>query len=190
MHVREGKPMPRLCVFCGSASGKDPLYGEAARSLGKLLVARGLGLVFGAGHIGLMGVIADAVLADGGEAIGVIPQVLVDKELAHRGLTDLRIVPGMHERKAVMAALSDAFVALPGGYGTADEWFEILTWAQLGLHDKPVGILNVKGFFDSLLEWLDRAVADGFVKPRHRRLLVVASTPAELLDRLFGAPAP
>jgi uncharacterized protein (TIGR00730 family) len=175
----------RLCVFCGSSSGRDPRYAETARNLGKLLVARGLGLVFGAGHIGLMGVIADAVLEAGGEVIGVIPQVLVDKELAHRGLTDLRIVPGMHERKAVMAALSDAFVALPGGYGTADEWFEILTWAQLGLHDKPIGVLNVNGFFDPLLAWLDRATDEGFVKPAQRQLLVVAKWPEDLLDNLF-----
>jgi uncharacterized protein (TIGR00730 family) len=177
--------MPRLCVFCGSSTGNDPCYADTARTLGKLLVARGVGLVFGAGHIGLMGVIADAVLEAGGEAIGVIPQVLVDKELAHRGVTDLRIVGGMHERKAVMAALSDAFVALPGGYGTADEWFEILTWAQLRLHDKPIGVLNVNGFFDPLLAWLDRAVEDGFVKPAHRRLLVVTRSPEELLDNLF-----
>jgi uncharacterized protein (TIGR00730 family) len=177
--------MRRLCVFCGSSSGNDPRYAQAARELGKLLVARRVGLVFGAGHIGLMGVIADAVLEAGGEAIGVIPQVLVDKELAHRSLTDLRIVPGMHERKAAMAALAHAFVALPGGYGTADEWFEMLTWAQLRLHDKPIGVLNVNGFFDPLLAWLDRAVDDGFVKPAHRRLLVVAKTPEQLLDSLF-----
>jgi len=178
--------MPRVCVFCGSSTGNDPRYAASARELGELLVARGLGLVFGAGHIGLMGVLADAVLGAGGEAIGVIPQVLVDKELAHRGLSDLRIVPGMHERKAVMADLSDAFAALPGGYGTADEWFEILTWAQLRLHSKPIGVLNVNGFFDPLLSWLDRAVNEGFVKPAHCRLIRVAETPPQLLDALFS----
>jgi uncharacterized protein (TIGR00730 family) len=178
--------MKRLCVFCGSSRGHNPVYEEAARELGNLLGRRGLGLVFGAGHIGLMGVLADTVLAAGGEAIGVIPQVLVDKELAHTGLTELRIVSSMHERKAVMADLSDAFAALPGGYGTLDESFEILTWAQLKLHHKPIGILNVDGFFDPLLAWIDRAVAEGFIKATHRRLLVVARSAEELLDRLIA----
>jgi uncharacterized protein (TIGR00730 family) len=176
--------MKRLCVFCGSNSGSPPAYAAAARDLGRRLVARGLGLVFGGGHVGLMGVVADAALEAGGEVIGVIPQALVDKELAHGRLTALRVVASMHERKAVMADLADGFAALPGGYGTADETFEILTWAQLGLHAKPVGLLNTAGFFDPLLAWLDRAVADGFLRPAHRRLLRVANSPEQLLDLL------
>lgn len=176
--------MRRLCVFCGSNAGSRPEYADAARRLGQALVARGLGLVFGAGHVGLMGVIADAVLAAGGEAIGVIPQALVDKELAHGGLTRLHVVSTMHERKALMADLSDAFAALPGGYGTADELCEILTWAQLGLHAKPIGLLNTLGYFDALTAWLDHTVGQGFMKPKHRRLLVQAGEPEELLDRL------
>lgn len=179
--------MRRLCVFCGSSSGVQEAYAEQARRLGELMVRHGLELVFGGGHIGLMGVLADSVLAAGGIAIGVIPQALVDKELAHGGLTDLRVVSTMHQRKALMADLSDGFVALPGGFGTADELFEILTWAQLGLHAKPIGLLNVAGFFDSLLTWLDRAVHDGFVRPPHRRLLLEAGEPSDLVDLLLNA---
>src|SRR5262249_49799865 len=144
------------CVFCGSKTGSRPVYADQAHKLARLLVARGVGLVFGGGHIGLMGVLADEVLHAGGEAIGVIPQPLVDKELAHRGLTKLHVCDSMHQRKALMADLSDAFAALPGGFGTADELFEILTWSQLGLHAKPVGLLNTGGFFDPLLTWLDQ----------------------------------
>ncbi len=177
--------MKRLCVFCGSSRGKHPLHAETARQLGTVLAARGLGLVFGGGHVGLMGVLADAVLAGGGEAIGVIPQALVDKELAHTGLTELLIVAGMHERKAVMADRADAFAALPGGFGTADEWFEILTWRQLRLHAKPIGLLNVNGFFDPLLAWLELALTEGFVKPIHCNELVIAHSPEELLNGLF-----
>jgi uncharacterized protein (TIGR00730 family) len=176
--------MSRLCVFCGSKSGDREIYTESTRRLGERMVARGVGLVFGGGHIGLMGVLADAVLKAGGEAIGVIPQDMIDKELAHSGLTQLHVVTTMHQRKALMADLADGFAALPGGFGTADEWFEILTWAQLGYHRKPIGLLNVAGFFDSLLAWLDHAVREGFVKPKHRRLLVEASDPEELLDRI------
>jgi uncharacterized protein (TIGR00730 family) len=152
--------------------------------VGELMVARGLGLVFGGGHIGLMGILADAVLKAGGEAVGVIPQDMIDKELAHSGLTQLHVVTTMHQRKALMADLADGFAALPGGFGTGDELFEILTWAQLGYHAKPIGLLNVAGFFDHLLAWLDHAVGQGFVKPKHRRLLVEAKTPEELLDRI------
>jgi uncharacterized protein (TIGR00730 family) len=152
--------------------------------VGELMVARGLGLVFGGGHIGLMGILADAVLKAGGEAVGVIPQDMIDKELAHSGLTQLHVVTTMHQRKALMADLADGFAALPGGFGTGDELFEILTWAQLGYHAKPIGLLNVGGFFDHLLAWLDHAVGQGFVKPKHRRLLVEAKTPEELLDRI------
>jgi uncharacterized protein (TIGR00730 family) len=171
-------------VFCGSKKGNRPEYRLAAQQLGQLLAARNLGLVFGGGNIGLMGVLADAVLQAGGEVIGVIPQALVDKELAHRGLTELHIVDSMHQRKAVMADLSDAFAALPGGFGTADEWFEILTWAQLGLHAKPVGLLNVAGFFDPLIAWMDRCVGEGFLREKHRRELFIADKPAELLTLL------
>jgi uncharacterized protein (TIGR00730 family) len=149
-----------------------------------LLAARNLGLVFGGGNIGLMGILADAVLQGGGEVIGVIPQALVDKELAHRGVTKLHIVHSMHQRKAVMADLSDAFAALPGGFGTADEWFEILTWAQLGLHAKPVGLLNVAGFFNPLIAWMDHCVGEGFLRSKHRRKLVISDNPAELLALL------
>jgi uncharacterized protein (TIGR00730 family) len=165
------------------------VYAEHARRLGEALVARRLGLVYGGGHVGLMGVLADGVLRGGGEVIGVIPQGLVDRELAHGGLTELRVVDSMHQRKAAMADLADGFAALPGGFGTADELFEILTWAQLGLHGKPVGLLNTVGFFDPLLAWLDHTVALGFVKAQHRRLLLAAAEPEELLDRLQAAPA-
>src|SRR5262245_36632496 len=164
--------MRRVGVFCGSKVGSRPEYADAARQLGKALVGRGMGLVFGAGHVGLMGVLADVVLAAGGEAVGVIPQALVDKELAHTGLTELHVVETMHQRKALMADLSDSFVALPGAFGTGDELFEILTWSQLGLHAKPIGLLDVAGFFGPLLEWLDHAVAEGFLKPAHRNLLL------------------
>jgi uncharacterized protein (TIGR00730 family) len=183
--------MRRLCVFCGSSAGSRPEYRAAARLLGGLLAARGVGLVFGAGHVGLMGVLADAVLAGGGTAAGVIPQALVDKELAHRALTELHVVETMHQRKALMADLADAFAALPGGYGTADEFFEILTWAQLGLHAKPVGLLNVAGFFDPLLAWVDHCVREGFLRAQHRDLLQVSRDPDELLDMLsrYRAPA-
>lgn len=179
--------MRRVCVFCGSKSGDRPVYAEATWRLGTAIVQRGLGLVYGAGHVGLMGVLADALLQAGGEVIGVIPQALVDKELAHSGLTEMRIVASMHERKAVMADLSDAFVALPGAFGTADEFFEILTWAQLGLHAKPIGLLNVDGFFDPLLAWLDLTLREGFLRKRHRELLMVGHDPEELLARLLAA---
>jgi uncharacterized protein (TIGR00730 family) len=176
--------MRRLCVFCGSSTGRRPEYRAAARRLGELLAGRGVGLVFGAGHIGLMGVVADAVLAGGGETVGVIPQALVDKELAHRGLTELRVVGTMHQRKSLMADLSDGFAALPGGYGTADEFFEVLTWAQLGLHAKPIGLLNVASFFDPLLAWVDHCVGEGFIRTEHRALLQMSGDPEGLLEML------
>jgi uncharacterized protein (TIGR00730 family) len=176
--------MRRVCVFCGSNSGSRPEFAGAARRLGEALAARNLRLVYGGGHVGMMGILADAVLRAGGEAVGVIPQALVDKELAHAGLTELHVVATMHQRKALMADLSDAFVALPGGYGTCDELFEILTWAQLGLHTKPIALLNVAGYFESLRDWLDQAVREGYVRPGHRRLLMEAEHVDELLDML------
>jgi uncharacterized protein (TIGR00730 family) len=179
--------MMRLCVFCGSSKGTNPVYADAARRLGEQMAARGLGLVYGGGHIGLMGILADAVLAGGGEAIGVIPRALVERELAHGGLTALHVVDTMHQRKALMADLADGFAALPGGFGTGDELFEILTWAQLGLHGKPIGLLNTAGFFDPLLAWLDRGVAEGFLRSEHRTLLHVADEEDALLRVLVEA---
>jgi uncharacterized protein (TIGR00730 family) len=179
--------MKQVCVFCGSRMGTGPVYREAARALGQLMASSGLGLVFGGGHIGLMGVLADAVLERGGEVVGVIPQGLVDRELAHPRCTTMHVTASMHERKALMAHLADAFVALPGGFGTVDETFEMLTWAQLGLHHKPIGLLNVAGFFDGLLTFLDHTVQQGFVKPLHRHLLLKADTPHDLLETLAAA---
>jgi uncharacterized protein (TIGR00730 family) len=176
--------MRRLCVFCGSSSGSRPAYAAAARALGEALARRGLGLVTGGGRVGLMGVIADASMGAGGEVIGVIPEALAAKEVAHAGLTELRVVGSMHERKAMMAELSDGFVALPGGFGTLEEFFEVLTWAQLGLHPKPCALLNVAGFYAPLLALLDHAVAEGFVKPIHRALVLVEEEPERLLDRI------
>lgn len=183
--------MKRVCVFCGSRVGLRPEYRTAAVRLGESLVARGLGLVFGAGHIGLMGVVADAVLQAGGEVIGVIPQAMVDRELAHMGLTQLHIVDTMHQRKALMADLSDGFLALPGGFGTADELFEILTWRQLGIHDKPIGLCNVAEFFKPLLGWVDQCVTDGFLRTAHRDTLLVDDDPVTLIEKLLSArPTP
>lgn len=182
--MEKGSGMKRLCVFCGSARGSRPEHIATARQLGELCAARGIGLVTGGGHIGLMGILADAALARGGQVIGVIPAALKDKELAHAGLTELRVVASMHERKALMADLADGFAAMAGGFGTADELFEVLTWGQLGIHAKPVGLLNVAGYFDPLLAWLDRAVAEGFLPGPQRDILQVATDPAELLKRL------
>jgi uncharacterized protein (TIGR00730 family) len=181
----------RICVFCGSSAGSRPAYAEAARELGRTLAQRGIGVVFGGGKVGLMGVLADAALAAGGEAIGVIPEALEAREIAHAGLTRLHVVRSMHERKTLMADLADAFIALPGGFGTFEEFFEAVTWTQLGIHGKPCGLLNVDGYYDALLGQLDRAVGDGFIH-RHNRLLVLdsASIPA-LLERLeVQPPAP
>jgi uncharacterized protein (TIGR00730 family) len=183
-------PMNRVCVFCGSSVGTDPAYRRAAVVLGQSLARRGLGLVFGGGHVGLMGALADAVLAEGGEAIGVIPRGLERRELGHEGLTELRVVGSMHERKATMAELSDAFVALPGGMGTLEETTEVLTWAQLGIHHKPVGLLDVAGYWRPLVAFLDHAVESGFVRPEHRALLLVERDPEPLLDRLAAWRAP
>jgi uncharacterized protein (TIGR00730 family) len=179
--------MRRISVFCGSSAGRRPDYAEAATRLGQLLAERGLGLIFGGGHVGLMGILADAVLDAGGEVIGVIPQALVDRELAHQRLTELHVVATMHQRKALMADLADAFVALPGGFGTADELFEIVTWAQLGIHAKPIGLLNVAGYFDPLLAWIDHCVAEDFLRATHREFLSISGHPSELLEAL-GRP--
>jgi uncharacterized protein (TIGR00730 family) len=178
----------RICVFCGSSSGSRPEYRTAAERVAEALVARGAGLVFGGGNVGLMSVVADAMLARGGEVIGVIPDGLVAREIAHRGFTDLRIVKSMHERKALMAELSDAFLALPGGFGTFEEFCEVVTWTQLGLHRKRAGLLNVLGFYDPLLAQFDRAVADGFLKPSGRSLVIADEDPGRLLDRLAQPP--
>jgi len=174
----------RVCVFCGSSPGADPRFVEAARRLGAVLAARGLGLVYGGAGVGLMGALADAVRIQGGEVIGVIPRALARKELAHAGLSELRVVESMHERKALMAELSDGFLALPGGMGTLEELCEALTWLQLGIHSKPVGLLNVAGYFDRFLEFLDHAVAERLLKPQHRALALVEQEPGALLDRL------
>lgn len=177
----------RIAVFCGAKTGRLPEYRRAAERCGRVLAKRGIGLVFGGGHIGLMGVLADAVIAAGGETIGVIPESMVESELAHKGLTRLEIVATMHQRKARMVELADAFLALPGGYGTLDELFEILTWAQLRLHAKPIGLCNVAGFFAPLLSWIQHAEEEAFLSPRHRQLLLTANDPEELIDRLYCA---
>ena len=177
--------MKRLCIFCGSRSGNRAVYAESARQLGTALVARRMEMIYGGGHVGLMGIVADAVLAAGGCAIGVIVQSLVDRELAHQGLSELHVVETMHQRKALMAEHADAFVALPGGFGTGDELFEILTWAQLGFHARPIGLLNTAGYFDPLLAWLDHIVREDFLRPKHRNLVLVAEDPDTLLDLLL-----
>jgi uncharacterized protein (TIGR00730 family) len=176
-------PMRRICVFTGSRDGSHPEYAEAARQLGRELVERNYGLVYGGGNVGLMKIIADTVLDLGGHVTGVIPDSLVSKEVAHRGLSDLRIVQSMHERKAMMAALSDGFIALVGGIGTMEEFFEVLSWAQLGIHRKPCGLLNTGGYYNRLIEFLDHAVEHDFLKPKHRSLLILANEPPEILSQ-------
>lgn len=176
--------LSRICVFCGSSPGARPAYATAARELADVLVEHRIELVYGGGRVGLMGVLADRVLERGGHVIGVIPQALMDLEVGHSGLPDLRIVQSMHERKALMADLADAFVALPGGLGTLEESFEILTWSQLGLHAKPCGLLNVAGYYDALLAFLDLSVDERFVRPEHVAVLQVESDAARLVQRL------
>ena len=181
--------MKRICVFCGSNAGHDPRYRSAAEALGRLLAGRGAELVYGGGNVGLMGIVADACLDAGGTVTGVIPEALIGKEVAgravdHRGLTRLEIVDSMHTRKARMAELSDGFIALPGGFGTFEEFCEILTWGQLGFHVKPMGLLNVNGFYDPLLALFDRAVADGFLRPENRTMALAASDIGHLLDAM------
>jgi hypothetical protein len=180
-----------VCVFCGSARGTNLEYAAVARQLGRELATRNLDLVYGAGDVGLMGIVADAALEAGVRVIGVIPRALVDREVAHKGLTECHIVETMHQRKALMADKADAFVALPGGFGTLDELFEILTWAQLGIHAKPIGLLNVREYFTPLLTWLDQAVDEGFLRQKHRDLLLVRNEVKELLNGvLTRSPAP
>jgi len=173
----------RICVFTGSKTGKRSEYRAAARQAARQLVERGYGLVYGGGNVGLMGVIADAALERGGHVTGVIPDALVSQEVAHRGLSELRVVQSMHERKAVMADLSDGFIAMPGGIGTMEEFFEVLSWAQLGLHNKPCGLLNIGGYYDHLIRFMNHAVDQEFLKPKHRALLLVEEEPDRLLDR-------
>jgi uncharacterized protein (TIGR00730 family) len=180
----------RLAIFCGSNPGVRPDYVEAARSLGKLLAQRGIGIVYGGSNVGLMAALADSMMDELGDIIGVIPRMLVEREVANRALTDLRIVESMHERKALMAELADGFIALPGGIGTLEEFFETWTWGQLGMHAKPCGLLNVAGYFDPLLEFLDHAVAEKFVRDVHRAMVVVESDPAELLARFEAYEPP
>lgn len=180
----------RICVFCGSAPGATPEYREAADELAVRLVERKIELVYGGASVGTMGALADAVLRAGGRVIGVMPQHLVDREVAHHGLSELRVVKSMHERKALMAELSDGFISLPGGLGTLDEMFECLTWTQLGLQSKPIGLLNVRNFYTKLLEFLDHAVLEGFIRPAHRELLLAASSPGALLDAFASYRVP
>jgi len=175
--------MKAICVFCASSTGVRDEFMAAAKHLGHLTANRGLALVYGGGNVGLMGIIADAALQAGGKVIGVIPHALVQRELSHTGLTQLHLVESMHQRKQLMHDLSDGFIALPGGLGTLDELFETLTWGQLGIHNKPVGILNVAGFYDALLAQLDRATEAQLLRPEHRDMLLAASDPTELLDR-------
>ncbi len=174
----------RICVFCGSSRGNQEIYGEKARELGQLMAAKNIGLVYGAGGIGLMGTVADAVLEKKGEVIGIIPYALATKERAHIS-ANMRVVNTMHERKAMMADLSDAFIALPGGFGTFEELLETITWGQLGIHQKPIGLLNIAGYYDPLLEMIDRGIGEGFILPRYRNLMTADSEVEPLLEKLF-----
>lgn len=176
--------MKRLAVYCGSATPADPVYIEAARAVGHALATRGIGVVYGGGRLGLMGAVADAALAAGGEVIGVIPQALVDAEVAHRGCTELHVVSGMHERKALFTELSDGFVTLPGGVGTMDELWEAISWAQLGYHEMPVGVLNVAGFYDGLIAFNAHMIDVGFVRAQHAGIMISADDLDTLLDRM------
>jgi uncharacterized protein (TIGR00730 family) len=182
--MTEHLELRQLCVFCGSSAGTNPLHREIARQLGQVLAAKKIRLVYGGGGIGLMGALADATLTAGGQVIGIIPSGLATKEVAHQHLTELEVVRTMHERKARMADLADAFLALPGGMGTFDELFEIITWAQLGIHSKPIGLLNIDHYFDPLLDMVEHAVREGFVSPHHRNLIIVAQSVDEWFSRL------
>jgi uncharacterized protein (TIGR00730 family) len=180
----------RLCVYCASSNSVDPHYFEAARQFGILLATLDIGLVYGGGHVGLMGAVADGALDAGGEVIGVITKQLLALEVGHQGCTKLHVVDTMHERKALMASLADGFVALPGGYGTMEELFEVVTWTQLELHDKPVGLLNIRGYYDHLLAWLDHAVGVGFVRSNHKGIIVADEDPQQLIQRLRTVTLP
>lgn len=184
------KVMKRVCVFCGSNQGARPVYDQIARAVGTTLARRGLEVVYGGGRVGLMGAVADSAMEAGGTVIGVIPDALFERELGHQGLTDLRVVSSMHERKALMAELSDGFIALPGGFGTFEEFCEILTWAQLGLHSKPCGIVNADGYYDSLLDMIDYATKEEFVHPDHRSLILVEESVEDLLDVMINYSPP
>src|SRR3954452_3606538 len=182
---------PNICVFCGSAAGTSPAYAEAARRVGEELAGRGGGLVYGGGGVGLMGVVAEAVLGAGGTVIGVIPEALATKEIAHDGLTELHVVSGMHERKALMATRSSAFLTLPGGIGTFEEFFEILSWEALGIHRKPIGVLNVEGYFDPLIALLDHGISRSVIRPHYLRPLLASDRPDPLIgDLLAHVPPP
>ena len=174
----------RICVFCGSNLGIDPAYRRAAIQLGRLLAKRGIELVYGGGNVGLMGMLADSVLAASGRVIGIIPESLMAKEVGHEGLTDLRIVKSMHERKALMSDLSDGFIAMPGGFGTFEEFCEVVTWSQLGIQSKPCGVLNIEGYYDPLLELFDRAVREGFLREENRGLVLEDRDPEGLLEKM------
>ncbi|HEX4873892.1 MAG: TIGR00730 family Rossman fold protein [Sphingorhabdus sp.] len=176
--------MKRLAVYCGSATPADPVYIESARMVGRELAARGIGLVYGGGRLGLMGAVADACLAAGGEVIGVIPEALVGSEVAHKGCTELHVVPGMHERKRMFTDLSDGFITIPGGVGTMDELWEAISWAQLGYHEKPVGLLNVAGFYDRLIEFNQHMVEVGFIRPQHAGIMIVDDTMDGLVSKM------
>ena len=182
--------MKRICVYCGSSIGKRTEYAAAAKALGEALVARNIGLVYGGASVGIMGLIADTVLSLGGEVIGVIPQAIADKEIAHTGLSKLEVVANMHERKAMMAEYSDGFIALPGGMGTLEELFEVLTWGQLGFHTKPCGLLNVEGYYDHLIAFLEHAVDQEYLKDQHLGMLQTQTDPDALLDLLAAYQAP
>ncbi len=182
--------MNRICVFCGSKTGNSPLFLEAAVQLGRVLAERGLELVYGGASIGLMGAVADSVMAGGGKVVGVIPEAMASKEVAHDGLTEMHVVSSMHERKSMMARLADAFVALPGGFGSFEELLEMITWAQLGIHRKPVGILNVSGYYDPLIQLFEGAIEAGFIKSRNRQLYVIEREADRLLQTLLAHKLP
>jgi uncharacterized protein (TIGR00730 family) len=179
-----------VTVYCGSNAGADPAYAEGTRALARLLVASDIRIVYGGASLGLMGILADTAMEAGGDVIGVMPQALIDREIGHRGLNDLRVVGSMHERKALMADLADAFIALPGGIGTLEELIEVYTWSQLGMHRKPIGVLNVNGYYDSLAAFLDDAVQERFLPAQHREVLIFEPDPETLLARIAGAEAP
>lgn len=180
----------RIAIYCGANSGSDPLYREAAAAMARHLVSQGIGIVYGGGRVGLMGAVADAALAAGGEVIGVIPQSLMDKELAHMGATEMHVVSSMHERKQMMTDLCDGVIALPGGFGTLDELFEALTWLQLGFHHKPIGLLNVAGFFDGMLSFISHACKAGFLRAEHENCVLVDTDPAALLAKMLTFQPP